>query len=239
MKRAVVLFSVAVLVCGCAAGSKVRDPAAHDGIKFTAPGMIEIPPPRQLLSSPEASGAALAAVPEKQLIVLRVEMTLAVRDRDGTAGRISMITRECDGISTVISSDHLDMLIPEERADSVIAVFEKLGRVIYRKYSWLDITAAYHDRKSERENMRATRDRLQQLLATSQTAQDVLGLEKELERLDRQIAQYDRQEQSDNRGLRFVRISLRLRLWNGYKPGPVGYLFYKLFQGASWLIAHR
>ena len=64
---------------------------------------------------------------------------------------------------------------------------EKLGKVTHRAVQAQDVTEEYHDLSVSLKSLRATRDRLEQFLNRAKNIQEVLAVERELNRINAEI----------------------------------------------------
>jgi hypothetical protein len=85
------------------------------------------------------------------------------------------------------ANDHVKIKVPSAKFRDAMTRIEKLGDVTSRSVSAEDVTAEFRDLEVRLENLRATRKRIEELMARAQTIQDMLTVEKELERVTREI----------------------------------------------------
>ena len=100
-----------------------------------------------------------------------------------------------------------------------------------------DVTEQYTDLETRLRNNLALRDRLQQLLQRAKDVEDVLAIEKELNRIQSEIetmqAQFDRLKSE-------VELSaLSINLQRKRVLGPLGYIGYGFWWGFSKLFVIR
>jgi hypothetical protein len=112
-----------------------------------------------------------------------------------------------------------------------------LGDEERRSSGATDVTDQYADLETRLRNDLALRDRLQELLKRADDVEDVLAIEKELNRLQSEIesiqARFDRLKSQ----IELSRLSVRLE--RKRILGPLGYLGYGLWWGLSKLFVIR
>lgn len=79
--------------------------------------------------------------------------------------------------------------VPSAQFRLAMVELAKLGEVTQRAVSAQDVTEEFHDLEVRLENLRATRDRLEKFMAKAKNMQEMLTVEKELERVAQQIDQ--------------------------------------------------
>ncbi len=116
-------------------------------------------------------------------------------------------------------------------------MIETLEKVKSKNISGNDVTDEYTDYNTRLENAEKTRKRWPELLAKAVTVDEILKVEKELERLNtdidllkEQMNRMDHLEEIFNHN----RISLRKT-----KPGIIGYVFVGIYKGVKWLFVRN
>lgn len=77
--------------------------------------------------------------------------------------------------------------VPSPRFREALGKLEKLGTVTHRSVSAQDVGEEMHDAEVQLTNLRATRQRLQEILAKAGSMGDTLAVERELERVSMDI----------------------------------------------------
>ena len=77
------------------------------------------------------------------------------------------------------------------------------------------------------------RGRYLALLEKANTVSDILGIEKELERINTEIELLEGRIKHAESSVEFSSITVRFR--EKAKPGPIGWIFYGLYRGIMWL----
>lgn len=243
MRYAIMLMGGVLTIAGCAAAHKstVNENAGLSN-KITQTGTVNIRTrPAEGFPQPVASVRDL--LPSEQRIgrdiAISAELKLAVTSRDSTSGRIADIAREYRGFVISSSTQKMEITVPEPDFKSAMDRIARLGRVTERKIVSSDMTIQYRDLQLRLETTTKTRDRYLELLAKAVTVEDIIKVEKELERITGTIESLKRELQSAENQVLYARIAIMLSTPVVYKPGPLGYPFYQLYRGAAWLIVHR
>lgn len=77
--------------------------------------------------------------------------------------------------------------VPSGKFRKVMRGVEKLGDVQSRSVQTLDVSEEFHDLGVQLEHLEATRDRIKKLLSTAKDLQEIMTVERELERLGGEI----------------------------------------------------
>lgn len=144
-------------------------------------------------------GPASAAEPgdiAERRVVKRAELTVDVEDAVKTSAHIaaraeamggyvssSVVGRNREGrnevrITVRVSADHFTTLVEE---------IEELGTLVTRQISSADVTEEYVDLEARISNLRHQEKRLLEIVSQAQTVEDLLKVEKEIERVRGEI----------------------------------------------------
>lgn len=77
----------------------------------------------------------------------------------------------------------VSVIVPSKSFRAVFAQIENLGEVTHRSIAAEDVSEEYHDAVVRLENMKATRKRLEEFLSKAPNINDMLTVERELERV--------------------------------------------------------
>lgn len=77
----------------------------------------------------------------------------------------------------------VSVIVPSKSFRAVFAQIENFGEVTHRSISAEDVSEEYHDAEVRLANMKATRKRLEEFLAKAPSVNDMLTVERELERV--------------------------------------------------------
>ena len=139
--------------------------------------------------------------------------------------------------TTKDSNVWLHCRVPASQLDQTMDAIAALGDEEHRSVSAADVTEQYSDLEARLRNNLALRKRLQQLLSRATDVEDVLAIEKELNRIQSEIetmqARFDRLKSE-------VELSaLSVTLQRKRILGPLGYAGYGLWWALSKLFVIR
>jgi predicted nucleic acid-binding Zn-ribbon protein len=123
--------------------------------------------------------------------------------------------------------------IPSTGFNSAIEDIEKLGEIIEKKLSGNDVTEQYSDPETRLDNAEKTRQRYLALLERAESMDEILRLEKELERLNIRIEMLKGKIERLSHLIHYCTITVKS--FKEVEPGPVAYAFYQLYSGVKWL----
>jgi hypothetical protein len=81
----------------------------------------------------------------------------------------------------------VQLRVPSAHFRDALTKLETLGAVVHRSVSASDVSEEVHDGEVRLKNLRATRTRLEDLLAKAPNVQDTLAVERELERIAQEM----------------------------------------------------
>jgi hypothetical protein len=123
--------------------------------------------------------------------------------------------------------------IPASSFKDAIREIEKLGEVTAEKITGQDVTESFRDLQTRLDNTQKTRQRYLSLLDMAKNIEEVLMLEKELERLSREIETYKGKIERLEHLVEYCTITVKTS--QEIRPGPASYLFYGLYSGIRWM----
>lgn len=141
-------------------------------------------------------GAPGAGDPSLRHVIRRGSIDLAVSDTREKLREVQAIVRDAKGIVAnlyvyEIREDRYGaratLRIPENRFETVLEQLENLGKATNIQSELEDITMQYIDLESRLKNQEAQEERLMEILDMADTVEDVLEIEKELNRVRGEI----------------------------------------------------
>ena len=134
---------------------------------------------------------------------------------------------------------YMRIRVPATGLDHTIPDAAALGRVLNRAISESDVTTRYIDTEARLKTRLALRDRLQKLLETATTVEDVLNIERELARVQGEIDAMQGQLDYLDRQVAESTLDLTLQIPAvtppETRPGPLGYVALGLWKAVKWL----
>jgi hypothetical protein len=123
--------------------------------------------------------------------------------------------------------------VPSTNFSEVVKEIEALGIVANKEIKGEDVTEQYHDLNTRLESSKKVRDRYLELLKIANSVESALRIERELERVNKEI---DLLTGKLNRLQHLVRFStISVSTAKEIKPGPIGYIFYGAYKIVKWL----
>ncbi|MDR1627138.1 MAG: DUF4349 domain-containing protein [Spirochaetia bacterium] len=217
--RLAVLCSVFVLAVSCASSPE-----------FMGGGEAEAPAPARYYAP---AGGESPAVEEGRMVAYSVSLALDVDDAGATRKALAEQTKIHEGFITRETANHVQARIPAKNMDAFLGGARRLGKVERETKTGTDITDKYRDDMLRLESLKNIRNRYQALLEKADTVNDMLGIEKELERVNTQIEVLEGRQKYAQQSVSFADISVSFE--KQPKPGPIGWIFYGLYQGIKWL----
>jgi len=164
--------------------------AASDDAKAAASGLSS--PWGWLFSSMtdgaiDENAAELAEAFAERMVVFTAKIELEVEDVDSTVDDIRLLTERHGGfiatVSTRSGGGAITVRVPQKRFYDAVSEIEALGDVVNRDLKGEDVTEDYVDLQARLSNLQKQEERLVGILEMCTTVEDVLKVEKELERV--------------------------------------------------------
>jgi hypothetical protein len=141
-------------------------------------------------SAPQNAKSAPADKPRSESLILYtgdVQMNVEAGAQAGTMDSVVDVAESLGGHLAGRANDTVTVKIPSEHFRAGVQKIGKLGDVTSENVSAEDVTAEYHDLEVRIENLRATRKRLEEFLAKAANINDMLTVERELERVAKEM----------------------------------------------------
>lgn len=170
-------------------------------------------------------------------IVYTARIDMKVNTPDSTAVQIAQLAKDSKGYVERMSSSTLIIKVPAGGMASIVAEIEKMGKVTYKNVSADDITDSYYDAAIRLENLDKARQRYLELLAKAQTVDEILKVEKELERVNTDMEVLKGRLARMNNQVQYSTITIYLD--KKVKPGILGYPFVWTYKAIKWLFVRK
>ncbi|MCO6481049.1 MAG: DUF4349 domain-containing protein [Phaeodactylibacter sp.] len=164
-------------------------------------------------------------------------LTLVVENPDSAGRQIERIAEKYNGYVNEIGSYRAIIRVESGQLDAAIADIEALGKLRRKNILGQDVTEEYQDYQIRLENAEKARGRYLELLNKAETVEEILKVERELERLNETIdllkgrmARLDHLEA-------FSTISVELQ--ERKKPGLLGYIGLGVYHAVKWLFVRN
>jgi hypothetical protein len=181
-------------------------------------------------SVPEMADAPLA--PDDRMLLKSASLGIEVPEDEveSTATRAEAIVARVGG-STERSSRNpddsaiLDFRVPSDRLDATLEELAGLGEPTHRSSQIVDVTTRAIDLEAKIENLRGLRDRLRALLERASKVEEILQIERELNRVQTQLEMLEGQQKRLLTDVAMSTLSLHVQPVDPPRIlGPLGYL---------------
>jgi hypothetical protein len=166
-------------------------------------------------------------------VTYRASVTLEAHDIQGVQKTIHELVLGMGGFITTSSSNYLLLRIPAGELEKFIDTLGELAKIIHQEISGQDITDYYSDLELQEESLTRLRERYLAILERAEDVEDLLRIEKELERVNREIEGIRGSLIMANQQLAFSTVTITFE--EPSSPGPLGWIFVGLFEGVKWL----
>lgn len=174
---------------------------------------------------------------------LQVAMHIDVEDVASATDEARATVDRVGGFVAESSADegraHLELRVPASAIEETRAALARLGRVTTTSETAEDVTLAHADVRSRLESARAEEARLDAMFGDRTSAlADVLAVERELSRVQTEIAQRDAEERVLSDRVAMARVSLDLaRARPAFTSAPVTFVAEAAISGARFASA--
>jgi hypothetical protein len=174
-------------------------------------------------------------ITDNRMITYSALLELSVENADETRKKIVEYVKNNNGFIVMETDNYITSRIPTENMDNFIDHSKTLGKTESESKTGTDITDQYRDNVLRLESLKNVRDRYLALLEKANSVNDILSIEKELERINFEIERLAGRIQHAELIVSYSNITVRFREKSKVKPGPLGWVFYGLYHGVKWL----
>ncbi|WP_455364925.1 DUF4349 domain-containing protein [[Eubacterium] cellulosolvens] len=154
----------------------------------------------------------------ERMLIYNAYITLETEDISGTLLKIKTLVEGYSGYVAGSSRStqgeravaDITIRVPNEQFHQAILDIEGYGKVIDERTSSEDVTEQYIDVKARLENLQRQEKRLYEILDMAQTVEEILNVEKELERIRGQIESFQGQVNYLERSVAMSVITIHL-----------------------------
>jgi hypothetical protein len=158
----------------------------------TTPGGPASPTTTRTTATPSSPAQIDATSPAPMLIYEgRLDLRVARERFSSTIDRVIEQASAVGGYLLRRTDDSVLVRIPSARFREELRRVEGLGEVLHRSVSAEDVSETFHDLEVRLQNLRAVRARLEQFLQRAGSMAEALQVERELERVGREIDQIE------------------------------------------------
>lgn len=160
-------------------------------------------------------------------------LNLLVKNKDTTIKKIENLALASKGYVVETGSERIVIRVPNNNYQEALTAIRPLGKVTYENTQAQDVTEEYTDNALRLDNAEKSRNRYLEILKEAKTVEEILLVEKELERLNILIESLKGRQNRLNELTKYATITISVK--QKKKLGPLGYVFKGLYKGIEWL----
>jgi hypothetical protein len=159
-----------------------------------------------------------APVPQERMVIYNAYISLETNEIEGVLVKIRALAERYGGyvasssrsIYGMQATAEITIRVPKDKFHMAVQEIETFGKVIDERTTSEDVTTQYIDLKARLENLQKQEKRLAEILGMAQTVDEVLSVEKELERVRGEIESLQGQINYIERSVAMSVITVRL-----------------------------
>jgi len=179
----VLIVAIGVFYVGALYSEYGRFEGSQTGIKGLLP-----------ITSQDTIGSSIEKQPELQqerMVVYNAQISLETKEIHGVLAKVRSLAEGYGGYVAGSSQKEgkaqITIRVPKDRFQTALREIESYGKVLDERTASEDVTERYIDLKARLETLQKQEHRLREILGMARTVEDVLKVEKELERVRGQI----------------------------------------------------
>ena len=229
-------MSIGLLLTGCASHQ------GHDqgyGMQGRSAMVMEAAPVSSLKSVRSGNhdmNSSDTDTPRK--LIKRSWLTLSVKDLAQAEKQAKTIIEQQSGYIQNTQGEqgksfNLSIRVPQEQYDVALAELRKVGEIKSENENVQDVTTEFIDNKARLTNLYKLRDRIQLLLNRADKIDDILKIERELNRTQSEMDRLEGRLKYLNSQVNYASIELSAEKQTTF--GPLGYFFMGIVWGVEKL----
>ena len=215
MQRMIISFCVYILLVGCVATISKKPSSPF------------------LDQSGETALRARTLSESDRLIISTAWLKIKTAEPDEVQSKVMIMAANFNGYVVNSTNDQTTIRVPAANLQQALLEIELFGEIVEKRISGRDVTEEFKDLDIRIENAEKTRNRYLELLKIAATVSEILPIEKELERLNRELDLLKSKRERLSNMIAFA--SITVKTVPQLKPGPVGRVFTTLYEGVKWL----
>ena len=232
----VLATSASMFLSGCAA-THSHNEMDNSGQAFA----MEAAPMRSatmMRSSPPLSKMSNDASEQERKLIKRSWLTVGVKDLAQTEKQAKAIVEQKTGYIQNTNDEqgksfNLSIRVPQAQYAPVLFELRKVGTVISENENVQDVTTEFIDNKARLDNLHKLRNRIQLLLNRADRIEDLLKIERELNRTQSEIDRLEGRIKYLKGQVDYASIEFSAEKQKTY--GPLGYFFMGIWWGVEKL----
>jgi hypothetical protein len=168
-----------------------------------------------------------------RMLTYSISLKLSVKNPDETRKNLIEQVKNCNGFIVKETENYITTRIPTKNMENFMNNARKLGKIDSETKTGTDITERYRDNVIRLESLKSVRNRYLALLENVNAVNDILSIEKELERVNIEIEILEGRIKYAELSVAYSNITVKFE--EKTMLGPLGWVFYGLYLGIEWL----
>lgn len=168
-----------------------------------------------------------------RVVIYNARLSLETKNSDSINNHLARLANKYEGYVLSIGSEKSVIRVKAIFLSEAIKGISASAKLREKSISGEDVTEEYYDSKVRLDNAHKARLRYLELLAKAENVSAALMVEKELERINREI------DVLEGKLKRLAHLSeystITVNMEKKVKPGILGYVFVGLYKGVKWL----
>ncbi len=226
MKKIMVALALLLLLTACTSHS------ARERLRAQTESQRELHEQVQQDDELRRKGATGFAENER-IVISSARLKMEMAKPDSLQNILMALAKKYSGYVLSSGRDVTTIRVLAIHFKDAILQIEQLGKVKDKHISGEDVTEEYRDLEIRLDSAEKTRKRYLELLNKAEKVEEILKIEREIERLNGEI---DLLKGKINRLAHLAQYAtITIETSNGVKKGVLGYAFYSVYSGVKWL----
>lgn len=169
----------------------------------------------------------------ERLVRYSADIHMDTKQPDSVMLHVASLAKKYGGYMQSMNSGVCSIRVKSEHFTAAVTEISGFGKVTEKNIRSEDVTDAFNDYKVRLENAEKSRQRYMELLQKAQTIEDILRVEKEIDRLTLDIEQLKGKLAllTDQTSYSTISVDVHEKV----KPGVISYAFIGIYKGVKWL----
>ncbi len=227
MKKIYLLLLIAFLWGGC--GAKAPQVTHEPDVSaYSSPYHVSATPSPQELPRKRTTSASIT-VEVEEINASHQQLVTLVKEMDGYI--------EYDNLSEARGRYYGHIKVPAKQLEATLKKISTLGETTSQSIRQQDVTERLYNQEEELKNLKLFRDKMKALLNRTSSIDEILRIERELNRVQTQIDRIERQLKELHGALDLSSVQVTLKEKTHY--GPLGYIGHGLWWAVKKLFVIR
>jgi hypothetical protein len=224
MRSIFLLSGLIITLSACGSPRQFGDPSAAAGTGYDGDATGKYRQEEQALN-------------QDRLVTYDARLRLQTPAPDSLGHRVRLVAERYDGYMVEQNPGSTTVRVPAASLELVLNELETLGKVKEKNITGRDVTGQHTDLSLRLDNARQARQRYLALLDRAQSVEELLPVERELERLTLLIETLESNLQRLDHELAYASVTAFYEA--KVKPGLLGYIGLGLYHGVKWLFVRN